>query len=398
MNLLKSFFGSVTLKISGAACEKFINICNYHDIELSNIKRIGKNTFSVTMEAKFLKEVAPIAKKTHTKIKIIKKHGFFRIKKKIKKRNVFFIGMLFCVCIIYASSLFVWSVEMTDCSDEHKEQLLSDLSSLGCAPGALKSRIDPVKIKNEMMYRDDFLNWIWVKIEGCRAYVSVIEKKPKPQGEGKEICNIISKKDAVIKKVTPKSGSAAVSPGDTVLKGRILISSKIESEKEDTAPHYVHASGSVIGTVSYEKSIVTEKKRIEKVYGGDEEKKYHISLFGKNIPLYFSEPKYLKCDVFSSTKTFSLGNLSLSVVCDKYCEYEEISVPVDEEEAVRIAADKLRAEADFDSAGICTYENITYTQNDDSTLTVTLRREYEEEIGEASYMPIASENEKNEKN
>ncbi len=377
--------GYVTLILSGQFVERFINICMRRGIYLWNVQRCGSTT-RLCMSIRAFKTVAPIAKKTHTRIKISEKHGLPVRLAAYRRRTLFSVGLLLAVTFLYASSLFLWSVEVEGTERTNPQEILDVLSDLGVRPGAYKRRIAVRDVKENALLRLDDLSWLWVDIRGCRARVQVMEKTPAPALVPTNACDIIAASDGVISEVIATEGQAKVAPGDTVLKGQVLISSVFTSTRENIPARYTHAAGQVFARTWYEESITLPLHETEKVYTQNTHTDHALRLGNLTLPLSRGGAPFQKCDKTHTAHDWVIFGVytGISYHTDTYAEYTESTIPRTKAATIAAAEKMLDAKieaARFDKDGVRTDASTACTENSDGTVTVTRICEYKEQIG-----------------
>lgn len=73
--------------------------------------------------------------------------------------------------------------------------------------------------------------WLTVNVRGCRAYVSVRDRVPKPElADDRTPTNVVAKRDALVTEVRAYDGRAMVRKGGTVTAGQLLISGAVQTE------------------------------------------------------------------------------------------------------------------------------------------------------------------------
>ncbi|MBR5271014.1 MAG: sporulation protein YqfD, partial [Clostridia bacterium] len=65
--------GYVIIEIYGEQSERFLSICAKRGINIFNIQRTNNNTFTLRMQKCDFFKIRPVAYKTHTRVKILKK-------------------------------------------------------------------------------------------------------------------------------------------------------------------------------------------------------------------------------------------------------------------------------------------------------------------------------------
>ena len=74
--------------------------------------------------------------------------------------------------------------------------------------------------------------YLAVNVRGCTAHVQVVERtRPPHLYRDSDVQNIVARRDGLVTEVTALDGAAAVSPGDTVTAGQLLISGAADSPR-----------------------------------------------------------------------------------------------------------------------------------------------------------------------
>ena len=101
----------IEICVSGENVERFLNLCSFHDIKLSNITNID-NKYYMNLSSEDFFKLKSIIKKSNVKVKITKKKGFlFQIKKQAK-RKLFFITPFLCLLLLWISSHLLWGIRI----------------------------------------------------------------------------------------------------------------------------------------------------------------------------------------------------------------------------------------------------------------------------------------------
>ncbi len=158
--------------------------------------------------------------------------------------------------------------------------------------------------------------------------VKIVEAKEKPEIiDENEICNVVAKKDGIIKKIVVQNGTAQVTEGNEVKKGDILIGGWIEGKYTDT--RLVHGSGTVEALVQYKLKKKRYLTNIEEVETGASKKRYKININNFEINLYKSLPNFEKYDTINENnkvKIFSDFYLPIEIIKTTFLEKQEKEV------------------------------------------------------------------------
>ena len=256
-------------------------------------------------------------------------------------------GVLFALVplffIFFFSSGVVWDVRI-ECEEEvASEAVIDELRSLGLYVGARWSDIDCTRTESELLLSSDNVSWVSINRRGGVAYVKASPKIIREDTEGESFySNVVAKYDCIIEEITVISGYAAVSVGDTVCRGELLISGVIP---ESAGGGYCHAEGIVRGRITREYS--TEVNRNEPIR---EEKSASLSelsvqIFDFSINIYKKYGNIEQgCDIIKDIEDFvAFGKYKLpfSLVKKYRVGYTERAADYSDDELIKIAMYRL---------------------------------------------------------
>ena len=100
------------------------------------------------------------------------------------------------------------------------EKILRVLEKQGLRRGSFAYSFRPQDICNRALPELPELAWLTVNVRGCRAYVSVRDRVPKPElADDRTPTNVVAKRDALVTEVRAYDGRAMVRKGGTVGRG-----------------------------------------------------------------------------------------------------------------------------------------------------------------------------------
>ncbi len=213
-------------------------------------------------------------------------------------------ALILSVFLLVFSSGIVWDVRIEG-DEVDSEAVIAELAECGLYSGRLWSTLDRSSVEVKMLGASENVSWININRRGGVAYVSVIKKEvheepPEKQGYS----NVVAACDAVIEEITVSSGIAAVSVGDSVRKGDILISGVIPSE---SGGGFCYAEGRVVGRVSDSLSVTVSSKEEEKLESGEKNAEVSVNIFNfpiKIFKIYGNLPE--NCDIIEEKKEICL--------------------------------------------------------------------------------------------
>jgi len=227
-----------------------------------------------------------------------------------------------------------------------------------------------------------------ISLKGTRIYVDVTERTKPPVLINKNIpCDIVASRDGVIYSIVAKEGLETVKIGDTVTKGQLLITGRIENAKNpELPPLMVHSIGSVKARTWYEGTAVIDQNLVTARRTGERKDQYSLVLFTKKLKLFHRKIPYNNSEHVQVSKKFSLGAdfaLPFEVVIDQYFEYELVQNKIDMATAKKIASDKAfeQAQKKIPSHAEILKKNIIEYEDQNGVKSVKAIIECIEEIG-----------------
>lgn len=393
--MLNKFFkflkGYVIINLYGQSTERFINICLKRNITLGSIKRCNDGSVRTSVSKRDFALLRPIAFKTHTKVRIVKKRGLYNLLGRYGKRYAFMAGAIICIAFFFVSSQYIWTVEINGVENTDYETLTSSLAKSGIYAGAKKNKIpNGIDIKNNILRENDNIAWAWVYIEGAKARVEVYEKIIPPMLTDRNMpCNIIAAHDGFIKNIIVKNGNALFKEGDTVSAGDVLISGTVPVFHEGSEERYinVHAMGSIEAYTSRKASGVYGVYYKSSTPTGRRKTLFWAEIFGKQFKFFLKESisfeNYDRIENRHELKLPFIGYTGIAFVRADISETQIQKEPISLDTALEFAKNDLEAKISkellYDSTLID--EDLTYNYIDDETISAELTMNLIEKIG-----------------
>ena len=237
--ILSYIQGSLNIKITGEKPQKFINICLRRRIAVWNLTRVSDTEFTLTMYASdFRKQVRSAARKSHVKVKILKKDGIrYSIRRYRGRKALVIITLLLCILFYFLSSM-VWSIKIDggDAQARLKTQALMD--DYGVKRGSLLSNISAKALAEQLLINQKNLSWVGVRKRGMTLSVQLEKGSYYEETKSDDIpegapCDIAVSKDCLLYKVTVEEGTQVIATGNTVLAGQTVVSGNGKHAKAD---------------------------------------------------------------------------------------------------------------------------------------------------------------------
>jgi len=180
-------------------------------------------------------------------------------------------------------------------------------------------------------------------MKGTNAIIEIKEADKAPEIiDEKEYCNIISNKNGSITKINVQNGTAAVSVGDIVKNGDVLVYGSMEGKY--TGIRYVHSSADIEAKVWYSKKDKFYFNQEINVATGATEEKFSLNLNNFKINLYKTLSKFENYDTINESKKlmlFSNFYLPVEIIKTTNYEYEKQNKTYTEQELIEIGTKQL---------------------------------------------------------
>lgn len=390
--------GIVTLTITGAEPERFLNACAKANILFWGAEPVDPVTLRLKLHAHQRKKAEAIAARLLCDVTADSKEGAPFFLARFRRRYAFLVGMALSLAAVFVLSQFLLTVEVEGNETVPSAVILSELRRLGVRPGAFGPALDEGAIAQEALITLGDLSWMAVNLYGTRAEVLVREKEPKPKLEDtKSPANVVAGTTGIITHLEVWQGEACFEEGDTVVEGDVVISGwmpiepPMYSEITDLGGRAVRAEGRIEARTwrTLTASIPLEAQVKEPT--GRETTFVSLEVLGKRLNFYrnsgISFPEY---DKITQVRTLTLpggADLPVRLVAETFREVELLSAPIDAEGATALLETGLRERLDalVEDGQVVSCEVSRVEEG--GLLTVRLLAECREEIGKTVEWP-----------
>ncbi len=382
--IMNSLRGWARVELRCRYSERAVNICARNHVEFWDLKRTPDGAAQMSVSLPSYVKLRQVARDSGTfTVKIVGRRGAPFFLWRLRRRYALLAGLALCVALIGLSSIFVWQIDVTGNETVPSSEILAALKNEGVDIGTCVLNIAESQIANRMLLRIPELSFIALNNHGSRIEVLVREKRPVPELYDPDTpTGVFARKAGIITGITALEGWKTVNEGDAVDVGDELISSYVPLG----TGALTHAQGRILARTWYELSLKMPLEARRKVYTGENSTRYSLILGGKRINLYFMGGNpYAGCDKITTYDKLTLPGgavLPVTLVRDRFDEYTTEYAVMDREDAVRILSARLMEmlEAEIGDGWIVSSE--TESRSENGLVTVTLRAECVEEIGQ----------------
>ena len=340
ISIYKYIFGYVCLEVVCADIGKLLSLCAKEGIHIWKIKRVDTITLKICIYEYQYNEFMSIADSLHSEVVVTSKRGVPSYFRKIKSRKFFIAGFLLFLICLYLSTSFVTEIHIEGNEKISDIEVMRILNKADFKTGKFVHNINVKEIQQEILKNNNKLSWIWIDLNGTKAYVRVKERTPLPQIADKDdYSNCVASSDGVVIEVMPRYGRQIVYPGDVVKKGDLLISGMSETMADKI--RYIHADGIVTAKTWYQISGEYNHTKVERFRTGNMQKQYSINIGNVSLPIGSkNDIKYDNYDKEITNKKIS-DILNLSFTICTYYEIIEDRKIIDDNEVTDSAANVL---------------------------------------------------------
>lgn len=291
--IFRLFNSSIKIKIEGRNVDNFLRRLINNKINIEKVIPKSYNTMYIIIDYNELDKVLRL--KTIYNIKIIKYYGKLRLLKYIKKNIFVLIFLLVGLLMIYTLSNIIFSIEVIHSNSNIIKLVNEELDKNGIKKYSfVKDYGEIEKIKKKILEDNkDTLEWLEIIREGTKYTVRVEERIINKDNKDDKVYDIVSSKNAVIKKIYAISGEKVRNVDTYVKKGDTIISSDITLPNNSKVSK--SASGRVEGEVWYTVRVEYPYIYNETIYTGKKKKVLVFNLLDKRIS-FFDFHKYKSFD------------------------------------------------------------------------------------------------------
>ncbi|MBT9172855.1 MAG: hypothetical protein DDT21_01241 [Syntrophomonadaceae bacterium] len=249
MAVRRFFAGYLVITISGAAAEKFMNLASGLGFPLWDISCGGESTIFKTGVDSFF-ELAPLARKTGCRLRIMRKAGWPFFYRRLRRRRGLFLGAGLFVFLLYFFSSFILFIRVEGAETLGRERIMAAAEKAGLRTGLPKSGLDKERLAAAMLLLEPELAWVGINIQGTSLVIEVVEKSRPPAGDERP-AHLVAARDGLIVDLLLITGEPRVRLGETVRRGQLLIEGVLYPGTYPVAPLAVRARGEVWARVWY---------------------------------------------------------------------------------------------------------------------------------------------------
>lgn len=294
MFLYNSLRGTVQVEITGGWPERFFSCCAREGICFWDSRPLAPDRFTAWISAADYFRLKPHAKRTLTRIRILKKHGLPFAAQKLLRRRGLWISGIACLLGIWYLSGFIWTISITGCEQVSQREVMELLAENGLHFGTKTRSVDGDLLRNDVLQDTDRLSYLVVNVHGTHAEIQVTERVPAPDLEAAATpCDIVADGTGIIQSLRVLQGTALVKVGDAVIEGERLASGIVQDAQGGITRVHAMAEADIL-TRRVLKTAVPGNAVLRRQTGEQQVRRYLV-LGSCKIPLNIIEKDGFAC-------------------------------------------------------------------------------------------------------
>lgn len=244
----------IKIRISGRNVGNYIKRIIKRNIKFVEIELVSKNEVFVVLRYDNYLELVKYRSILY-KIEVVDKLGILKVKEKFSNNKLFVFLLVFGFSVVIFLSNIIFSVEVIHYDKNIRDLVYDELERYGIRKYSFKKNYSELESIEDKILLDnkDRLEWLEIDVDGTFVVVRVQERIINKDNKINNYQSIVSKKNAVIRKIVANSGEIIKEEGVYVKKGDTVISGYIT--RPDNSSSMTIAIGKVYGEVWYEVDI-----------------------------------------------------------------------------------------------------------------------------------------------
>ena len=178
---LEWLMGTVTVWITGAQPEDFLNLCAKEGLVLQRLACREPFTLEVRVAGYRLGRLRRLAERAQCTVQVRQRRGLAFFLWGLRRRYALLAGAALCLVLALAGGRVILTVDVTGNQTLTAEEIISQLRLCGVSVGTWGPGIPIRDVENRMMLAMDELSFFSLNLSGTRAEVIVREVIPPPE-------------------------------------------------------------------------------------------------------------------------------------------------------------------------------------------------------------------------
>lgn len=312
--------GDIRLRVEGLMLERLIQRALSEGACFRSIRRDSPRAMIFETDAEGSKILTTLCERFSLPCRVLSRRGRTAVLRRLKRRATLLAGALTFTAAFafFFSRIWLVDVQLTGGRTADTDTIQRFLTELGVKPGAAKTAVDPSTLEDSLSALSPDFSFVGVRLQGVRLLVEAVPAVPAPElyelSDGRDL---VAKCDGVIESISVLSGSACVKPGDTVIRGQVLIRGNERVDPETSRS--IAALGAVTARTWHEGTASLPRDFSEEIRTGHSSISAEIRLMNLSWPLLEGE-NYPSQEI--ETERLPIGGLVLPLEIVRTTAYE----------------------------------------------------------------------------
>lgn len=339
--------GYLVISLKGRGVERLLNLAIARGIGFWDLRK-QESSAHLSIHLSSFRALRPLVRQARCRLHILRKVGLPFWKWRLRRRWGLVVGALIFAAALYWATAVVWQVRVIGTEHLDEAEILDLAGRMGIRPWVWKRSLNLSVLEEELARRHEEITWAGIRLRGILVEIEIVEHIREPVIEWGP-ADLVAAKDGLIERILVLGGEAVVAPGDTVVKGELLIRGALVIPDPSLPPDrqpgavLVRARGEVEARVWYEAEAPLHLTVVERVDTGSTRKSYVLTWPEGGIRLQGpSQSPYDKSRQEVAKWRWRWRNLSLpvEVVTVTYYEILEVQKVVSRSQALQQARDE----------------------------------------------------------
>ncbi len=217
--------GRVRVRATGARAENLLNAAFGREVRLHNVLRESSRQIAFDVDYGDFFAMRTALRDAGCKIHILRREGVPHIRARLRLRFMLAVGAVLCALAVMGLTQFVWGVSVVGELDIEQRALAQEiLEGMGIHAGMLRGEVDRDAVEDAITEGIEDLTFVGVRMRGLTLQVQIVPSPEAPRMLGVGVpADIVADTAGTVERVMVLEGTAAVSPGQEVVPGDVLI-------------------------------------------------------------------------------------------------------------------------------------------------------------------------------
>ena len=266
----------------GGLLTEFLGRLQAENVVLTRVRRQGERLQATVSASDYRKLRAP-ARRTGTRVRILRKRGWAFRTKRWRGRHGLWVGGVLAAVLLWQLSERIWVILPDGLAPAQQAQVLEAVEEMGVAVGAPIRRLQHREISLRAIHDLRQVIALTVNMDGCIAHVDVVaDNTNHPLSVDIRLSDLVATRDGLVLSTEITKGKRVVKSGEGVTAGTLLATGAVDTEH---GLAFGRAAGIVLARTERKLTVEVPLKQVEWQASGRSQTATSFTLFGLTFPL-----------------------------------------------------------------------------------------------------------------